>query len=77
MILCDDKDRPWVNDEIKKLIKMKNWLFQCQRKSGNLDYASSNSTAEDISNAVNSSKLKYHERLALRLNDPKAAPKTH
>ena len=77
IILCDDKDPPWMNDEVKNLIKRKNWLFQCQRKSGNLDYASFNSITQDISNAVNSSKLKYHERLALNLNDPKTAPKTY
>ena len=71
IILCDDKDPPWINGEIKNLIKRKNWLFQCQRKSGNLDYASLNSITKDILNAVNSSKLKYHERLALNLNDLK------
>ena len=71
IILCDDKDPPWMNGEIKNLIKRKNWLFQCQRKSGNLDYASLNSITKDILNAVNSSKLKYHERLALNLNDLK------
>ena len=59
------------------LIKRKTWLFQCQRKSRNLDYASLNSITQDISNAVNSLKLKYHERLALNLNDPKTAPKTY
>ena len=59
------------------MIKRKNWLFQYQRKSGNLDYVSLNSITEDISNVVNSSKLKYHERLALNLNDPKTAPKTY
>ena len=31
IISCDDKDPPWMNDEIKNLIKRKNWLFQCQR----------------------------------------------
>ena len=66
-----------MNDKIKEMIKRKNWLFQYQSKSGNLDYVSLNSITEDISNAVNSSKLKYHERLALNLNDPKAAPKTY
>ena len=60
-----------------KLIKRKNWLFQCQRKSGNLDYASLNSITQDISNTVNSSKLKYHERLSLKLYDPKIASKTY
>ena len=36
-----------------------------------------NSITQDISNAVNSSKLKYHERLAINFNDPKTAPKTY
>ena len=66
-----------MNGEIKNLIKRENWLFQCQRKSGNLDYASLNSNTQDISNAVNSSKLKCHERLALNLNDPETAPKVY
>ena len=66
-----------MNDEIKNLIKRKNWLFQCQRKSGNLDHASLNSITQDTSNLVNSPKLKYHVRLALNLNDPKTAPKTY
>ena len=64
-----------MNDEIKNLTKRKNWLLQCQRKSGNLDYVSLNSITRDISNAVNSSKLKYHKCLVLNLNDPKTAPK--
>ena len=66
-----------MNDEIKNLIKRENWLFQCQTKSGNLYYACLNCITQDISNAVNSSKLKYHECLALNLNDPKTAPKTY
>ena len=77
IILCDDKDPPWMNDETKTLIKRKNRLFQRQRKSGNLDHASLNSVTQDLSNPVNSSKLKYHERLALRLHNPKTAPKTY
>ena len=43
------------------------------KKSGNLDYASLKSITQAISNAVNSSKLKYHECFALKLNNPKAA----
>ena len=30
-----------------------------------------------MSNAINSSKLKYHEHVTLKLNDPKTAPKTY
>ena len=39
--------------------------------SGNIGYASLTPITQDVSNAVNSSKLKYHERLARKLNDPK------
>ena len=51
-MLCDDKNPPWVHDEIKTLIKRKNWLFHFQRKSGNLDYAL-NSITQDLCNAGN------------------------
>ena len=54
-----------MNDEIKKLIKRKNWIFQCQRNSDNLDYTTLNSITQDMRNVVNSSKLKYYELLAL------------
>ena len=31
----------------------------------------------ELSNAISFSKAKYHERLAIKLNDPKTAPKTY
>ena len=52
-------------------------MYQRQRKSRNIDYTSSNALTLDISNAISSSKLKYHERLANILNDAKAAPETY
>ena len=51
--------------------RLKNWLFQCQRKSGKLNYASLNSVTQYIHNTVNSSKLKYHELFSVKFNDPK------
>ena len=59
------------------MIHRKNSLYQRQRKSGSIDYTSLNALTIDISNAISSSKLKYHERLANKLNDPKTAPKTY
>ena len=59
------------------LIRMKNSLYQRQRKSGSIDYTSLNSLTLDISNATGSSKSKYHECLVNKLNDPKTAPKTY
>ena len=63
-----------MNDEIKKMIKRKNWLFQSQRKSG---FTVLNSLTQDISEAITSSNLKYYEGLANKLNDHKTAPKTY
>ena len=77
IIVCDDRDPPWMNDEIKKMIKRKNWLFQSQRKSCKLDFTVLNSLTQDISDAITSSKLKYYEGPANKLNDPKTAPKTY
>ena len=76
IIICDDKD-PWMNYEIKKLIKNRKELFLCQIKCGNLDYVSLNSITQNISNADDSIKLKHHVRSALKVNDPKTAPKTY
>ena len=41
-----------MNDKIKTLIQRINWLFQCARKSGNLDYASLKFMTQDISNTI-------------------------
>ena len=80
-VACDDRDPPWMNDEIKKLIMRRNSLFQSQRKSRNLDFnfkfAISNSPTQDVSDAIIFSKLKYYVRLANKLNYPKAAPNTN
>ena len=62
---------------MKSLIHRKNSLYQKQRKSGSIDYTSLIALTLDISNAISSSKLKYHERLANKLNDPKTAPKIY
>ena len=77
IIVCDDRDPPWINDEIKKMIKRKTWLFQSQRKSCKLDFTVLNLLTQDISDAITSSKLKYYEGLANKLNDPKTALKTY
>ena len=57
------------------MIKRKKWIFQSQRKSDNLGSAILNSLTQDISNAITSSKLKYHEHLVNKGNDPKTDPK--
>ena len=77
IILCDGRGHPWRNDEIKQMIKRKNWQFQSQRKSCKLDFTVLNLLLQDISHAITSSKLKWYEDLANKLNDPKTARKTY
>ena len=76
-ILYNDKDPPWINEEIKPSIQWKNPLYKRQRKSFSIDYTSINAPTLDISNAISSSKFKYHERLANKLNDPKTTLKSY
>ena len=52
IIVDDDRDLPWMNNEITKSIKRKSWLFQNQRKSCNLDFAILNTLTQDISDAI-------------------------
>ena len=66
-----------MTDKIKTLIKMKKWLYQRQKRPGNIDQNMLNAITSDISNAVNSSKFRYHDCLAKRLNDPKAVAKIY
>ena len=74
--LCDDKGPLWRNEENKSLTHRKNYLHQRQRRSGSIDYTSLNALTLDMSNAISSSKLKYHERLVNKLNNLKTAPKS-
>ena len=61
----------------KKRLREKKWLFQSQRKSCNLNFAILNSHTQHTSDTITSSKLKYYERLANKLNDPKTVPNTY
>ena len=73
IILCDDREPPWMNDSIKLLIKRKKAMFQKQKESNTVDNAILSDTTLELSNAISFSKAKYHERLAIKLNDPKTA----
>ena len=57
-----------MNDEIKTLFKKRNWLYQRQKISDNLDYNMQNAIATDMFDVVNSSKFKYQKHVAKELN---------
>ena len=66
-----------MNEKIKHLINKKKAIFQKQKKSNTVDHAILSNITLELSNAISFSKAKYHERLAIKLNDPKTAPKTY
>ena len=77
IILCDDRDPPWMNEKIKHLINKKKAIFRKQKESNTVGHAILSNITLELSNAITFSKAKYHERLAIKLNDPKTAPKTY
>ena len=77
VILCDDKEPPWVNEEVRLLIKQKQLMFRTQRKNSDFDIGILNKLSEALSNAITNLKLAYYRRIASKLNDPNSPPKTY
>ena len=77
IILCDDRDPLWMNERIEHLIKKKKDIYYKEQKESNkCDLVILNDITIELSNAISFSRDKYHERLAVKLSDPKTAPKT-
>ena len=67
-----------MNDRIKYLRKKKKAIFQKQKESNTtVDYVILTDITLELSNAITLTKSKYHERLVIKLNDLKRAPKTY
>ena len=77
VILCDDKEPAWVNEEVRLLIKQKKLMFRIQRKNSDFDIGILNKLSEDLTNAITNLKLAYYRRIASKLNDSNSAPKTY
>ena len=66
-----------MNEKVKHLINKKKAIFPKQKESNTVDHAILSNITLELSNAITFSKTKYHERLAIKLNDPKTTPKTY
>lgn len=62
VILCDNNEPPWVNDEIRLLIKQKQLMFQTQRGYNRLDLSILNKLFNHLTNVIASSKLANYRR---------------
>ena len=78
-ITCNDKDPPWLNDRIKRLINKKNEIFKKYIKDGgpNSVYENLQTTTWDLTEAICSSKNVYYERLTNKLSDPNTSSKAY
>ena len=79
VITVDDRDPPWINEEIKCKIKSKNKTFQQYFKNGRkiTDFEIVDKEAGELSEMIQKRKEKYFYDLSLKLNNPQTSPKTY
>ena len=77
-ITCDDRDPPWINSSIRRLIQDKNEAHNRYKRSNNNSQYSENfqSLQNLLGVSIEASKERY-SRLSKKLMDPTASPKTY
>ena len=77
--ICNDKYPPWFNNQIKTLIEKKNHLFKRYMANGRLtvDRVRLQKAGAELINVIKSSKEKFCNNLAKKLNDPNTSSKTY
>ena len=79
VITCDDRDPPWINDNIKNKIKWKNSMYKNYKRNGQKieDYELLVKPVSEVSQLIEKSKDEYYYRLRKRLNDPSTSAKSY
>ena len=79
IIICDDRDPPWINNRVKELISEKNDTFQCYLRS-NKDLKLFNKTEylrNELKLLIEANKEKYYSRISKRMLNPLTSTKTY
>ena len=77
-ITCDDRDPPWINKEIKKLMLEKNVAFKSYCYSNKMFFFEKFKALQyQLNMSIEESKKKYYTKLSSRLADPLTSPKTY
>ena len=79
LITLDDKNPPWMNDEIRNKIKRRDMFYQ-QLKKYKLnvtDVDVMNELTPELSSDISHRKDEYYLHLAKKLNDPQTNAKTY
>ena len=77
--LCNDKDPPWFNNEIRKILSMKNEIFEQYIDNGKsqTDYKCLQLMSNSSTETKRSSKEMFYCRLSTKLANPSASSKTY
>ena len=78
-ILCNDKDAPWFNNEIRKILTKKNEIFKqyiANRKS-QTDYERLQLISSTLTETIRSSNEKLYHKLSTELANPSTSSKTY
>ena len=79
LITIDDKDLPWMNDEIRNKIKERDLFYQQLKKYKlNLTYSDvMNELTLELSSIISQRKDNYYIQLPKKLNDPQTNAKNY
>ena len=78
-ILCNDKDLPWFNNEIRNILTMKNKIFEQYIANGKsqIDYERLQLISNSLTETIRSSKEKFYFKLSTKLANPSTSSKTY
>ena len=77
-IICDDRDPPWINSRIKKLIYERNSLYKDYRKNNDTQiFEKLMLFQKKLHLAMKESKDTYYSNLSTKLAKQKSNPKTY
>ena len=79
IIICDDRDPPWITNRVKKLINEKNDTFQWYLHSNkdpklfsNVEYLQN-----ELKSLIEANKEKYYSRISKRMMNASTSAKTY
>ena len=78
-ILCNNKDPSWFNTEIRKILSMKNKIFEQYIANGKYqtDYEQLQLISNSLAETIRSSKEKFYCKLSTKLANPSTSSKTY
>ena len=83
VIICDDRDTSWINDNIKSKLKWKNSMYKNYKRNGKktedckLLVKLLDCKLSEVSQLLEKNKDEYYCRLGKRLNDPSTSAKSY